>query len=46
MAGGLTSLDNPVLQASYAVFDSEGKNILLGQAIMNTIESDLAEYTG
>lgn len=46
VVGGLTSLGNPFLQASYAVFDSEGKKILLGQAIMNVTESDLVEYTG
>ncbi|KAG6357503.1 hypothetical protein INS49_013380 [Diaporthe citri] len=44
--GGLTSLGNPLLQASYAVFDSEGKKIMLGQAIMNVTESNLVEYTG
>ena len=42
---GLTSLCNSVLQASYAVFDCEGKKILLGQATMNAAESDLVEYT-
>lgn len=46
VVGGLTSLGNPFLRASYAVFDSEGKKILLGQAIMNVTESDLVEYTG
>lgn len=46
VVGGLTSLGNPFLQASYAVFDSEGKKILLGQAIMNVTQSDLVEYTG
>lgn len=46
VVGGLTSLGNPFLQASYAVFDSEGQKILLGQAIINVTESDLVEYTG
>lgn len=46
VVGGLTSLGNPFLQASYAVFDSEGKKVLLGQGIMNVTESDLVEYTG
>lgn len=44
--GGLTSIGNPFLQASYAVFDSEGRKILLGQAKMNVTESDVVEYTG
>lgn len=46
VASGLTSLGDPFLQASYAVFDSEGEKVLLGQAIMNVTESDLVEYTG
>lgn len=44
VGGGLTSLGNPFLQATYAVFDSEGKKILLGQAIMNVTESSLVDY--
>lgn len=46
VVGGLTSLGNPVLQASYAVFDGEGNKLLLRQVIMNSIESDLVEYIG
>lgn len=46
VVGGLTSLGNPFLQASYAVFDSEGKKILLGQAKLNVTESDLVKYAG
>ncbi|KAG8159083.1 hypothetical protein KVR01_010744 [Diaporthe batatas] len=46
VVGGLTSLGNPFLQATYAVFDSEGKKILLGQAVMNVTESNLVQYAG
>lgn len=46
VASGLTSLGDPFLQAIYAVFDSEGEKVLLGQTIMNVTESDLVEYTG
>lgn len=45
VGGGLTSLGNPFLQATYAVFDSEGEKILLRQAIMNVKETNLVEYT-
>lgn len=46
VGGGLVSLGNPFLQAGYAVFDSEGRKIMLGQAVMNVTESNLVEYTG
>lgn len=46
VVGGFTSLGNPVLQASYAVSDSKGKNISLGQAMMNITERDLVVYIG
>lgn len=45
VVGGLTSLGNPFLQASYAVFDNEGKKVLLGQAITNVTESESFKYT-